>query len=123
MIIKTTLKVDGYNADLSPQLLLYKGDVVYIEFTLYNKILSSINGRNVEKNLPLDSLAEVKLVLRTPDGNKTLESMDIIENKVKFRMDVSNTVGVYDFQIICYDGDGCIFHLPPCTYTISDTID
>ena len=123
MIVKTTLKVDGYKADLSPQLLLYKGDVVYIEFTLYNKILSSINGRNVEKNLPLDSLAEVKLVLRTPDGNKTLESMDIIENKVKFRMDVSNTVGVYDFQIICYDGDGCIFHLPPCTYTISDTID
>ena len=123
MIVKTTLKVDGYKADLSPQLLLYKGDIVYIEFTLYNKILSSINGRNVEKNLPLDSLAEVKLVLRTPDGNKTLESMDIIENKVKFRMDVSNTVGVYDFQIICYDGDGCIFHLPPCTYTISDTID
>ena len=123
MIVKTTLKVDGYKADLSPQLLLYKGDIVYIEFTLYNKILSSINGRNVEKNLPLDSLAEVKLVLRTPDGNKTLESMEIIENKVKFRMDVSNTVGVYDFQIICYDGDGCIFHLPPCTYTISDTID
>lgn len=123
MIVKTTLKVDGYKADLSPQLLLYKGDIVYIEFTLYNKILSSINGRNVEKNLPLDSLAEVKLVLRTPDGNKTLESMEIIENKVKFRMDVSNTVGVYDFQIICYDGDGCVFHLPPCTYTISDTID
>ena len=123
MIVKTTLKVDGYKANLSPQLLLYKGDIVYIEFTLYNKILSSINGRNVEEHLPLDSLAEVKLVLRTPDGTKTLESMEIIENKVKFRMDVSNTVGVYDFQIICYDGDGCIFHLPPCTYTISDTID
>ena len=123
MIIKTTLKVDGYNADLSPQLLLYKGDIVYIEFTLYNKILSSINGRNVEKNLPLSSLADVKLILKTPNGIKTLESMEIIENKVKFRMDVSDTVGVYDFQIVCYDGDGCVFHLPPCTYTISDTID
>ena len=123
MIVRTTLKVDGYKTNLSPQLLLYKGDIVYIEFTLYNKILSSINGRNVEENLPLDSLAEVKLVLRTPDGTKTLEGMEIIENKVKFRMDVSDTVGVYDFQIICYDGDGCIFHLPPCTYTISDTID
>ena len=123
MIIKTTLKVNEYNADLSPQLLLYKGDIVYIEFTLYNKILSSINGRNVEKFLPLSSLADVKLVLRTPDGTQMLESMEIIENKVKFRMDVSDTVGVYDFQIVCYDGDGCVFHLPPCTYTIADTID
>lgn len=123
MLVKTTLKVNGYKADLLPQLLLYKGDVVYIEFTIYNKILSSINGKSVEKDLPLSSLSDVKLILRTPNGTQTLESMEIIENKVKFRMDVSDTVGVYDFQIVCYDGDGCVFHLPPCTYTISDTID
>ncbi len=123
MIIKATLKVNGYKADLSPKLLLYKGDVVYIEFTLYNKVLSSINGRNVEKNLPLNALADVKLALRTPNGTETVESMEIIENRVKFRLDVSDVIGVYEFQMICYDGDGCVFHLPPCSYTITDTIE
>ena len=122
MIIKTTLTAKNYKATLEPKLKLYKGDIVIIEFTLINSILSSINDVVVEESLPLNALTDVKLKLLTPTGNETIESVEIIDNKARFKMQVSEDIGDYNFQLVCYDEDGCIFHLPPCTYTIEDTI-
>ena len=48
MIIKTTLTINGYKSKLSPKLQLYKGDSVFVEFTLLNSIISSINPEDVE---------------------------------------------------------------------------
>ena len=48
MIIKTTLTVNGYKATLKPKLQLYQGDIVFVEFTLVNSVISSINGVDVE---------------------------------------------------------------------------
>ena len=52
MIIKTTLTINGYKSKLSPKLQLYKGDSVFVEFTLLNSIISSINGVEAEETLP-----------------------------------------------------------------------
>ena len=48
MVIKTTLTVSGYKAKLSPKLQLFQGDIVFVEFTLINSVISSINGVDVE---------------------------------------------------------------------------
>ena len=122
MIIKTTLTVNGYKATLKPKLQLYQGDIVFVEFTLINSIISSINGVDVEESLPLDALTEVKLKLITPEGEETIESVDITNNKAKFKIKASNQIGEYDFQITCYDSDGCTFKLPPASYTIAAAI-
>ena len=55
MIIKTTLTVNGYKATLKPKLQLYQEDIVFIEFTLINSVISSINGVEVEESLPLSA--------------------------------------------------------------------
>ena len=122
MIIKTTLTVNGYKATLKPKLQLYQGDIVFVEFTLINSVISSINGVEVEESLPLSALTDVKLKLITPEGSETLESIEIIDNKARFKMTASDEVGEYDFQLICYDDDGCNFKLPPATYTIAQAI-
>ena len=49
MVIKTTLTTTGYKSKLEPKLQLYKGDIVFIEFTLINSVISSINGVDVEE--------------------------------------------------------------------------
>ena len=122
MVIKTTLTAKNYNATLKPKLQLYQGDIVFVEFTLVNSVISSINGVDVEESLPLDALTEVKLKLITPEGEETLESIEIIDNKARFKMTASKEVGEYDFQLTCYDDDGCSFKLPPATYTIAQAI-
>lgn len=122
MIIKTTLTVNGYKAILNPKLKLYQGDIVFIEFTLINSIISSINGVEVEESLPLSALTDVKLKLITPEGSETIESIEVVENRARFKMTASEEVGEYAFQLVCYDEDGCIFHLAPCIYTIENTI-
>lgn len=120
MVIKTTLTANkNYNATLKPKLQLYQGDTVFVEFTLVNSVISSINGVDVEESLPLDALTEVKLKLITPEGEETIESVDITNNKAKFKIKASNQIGKYDFQITCYDSDGCTFKLPPASYTIA----
>ncbi len=122
MVIKTTLTAKNYNATLKPKLQLYQGDIVFVEFTLVNSVISSINGVDVEESLPLDALTEVKLKLITPEGEETIESVDITNNKAKFKIKASNQIGEYDFQITCYDSDGCTFKLPPASYTIAAAI-
>ena len=72
--------------------------------------------------MPLSELTDVKLKLITPKGSETIESIKVVDNKARFKMTASEEIGDYDFQLVCYDYDGCIFHLPPCTYTIEKTI-
>ena len=122
MVIKTTLTTTEYKSKLEPKLQLYNGDIVFIEFTLINSVISSINGVDVEEYLPLSALTDVKLKLITPAGGDTLESVDIVENRARFKMTATNEIGDYDFQVICYDEDGCVFHLPANIYTIKETI-
>ncbi len=122
MVIKTTLTAKNYNATLKPALKLFKGDIVYVEFTLVYSLISSINGKDVEDSIPLNALQDVKLKLKTPTGTETLESLEIVDNRARFKMQVSEEIGEYPFMIICYDSDGCVFHLPACNYTIVDTI-
>ena len=124
MIIKTTLTINGYKSKLSPKLQLYKGDSVFVEFTLLNSIISSINGVEAEETLPIDQLETVKLRLVTPNGTPTLESTKIVDNRVQFKILPEHTTetGEYSFQIICYDSDDCTFHIPPATYSIENPI-
>ena len=122
MVIKTTLTAKNYNATLKPALKLFKGAVVYVEFTLVHSIISSINGKDVEDSISLNALQDVKLKLKTPTGTETLESLEVIDNRARFKIQVSEEIGEYPFMIMCYDNDGCVFHLPASKYTIVDTI-
>ena len=122
MVIKTALTAKNYNATLKPALKLFKGDIVYVEFTLVYSLISSINGIDVEDSIPLNALQDVKLKLKTPTGTETVESLEIIDNRARFKIQVSEEIREYPFMIVCYDSDGCVFHLPACDYTIIDTI-
>lgn len=122
MIIKTKLTVNGYKATLEPKLKLFQGDIVFVEFTLVNSIISSINNVDVVESLPLSALTNVKLRLITPAGTEVIESVEVVENRARFKITASEEVGEYDFQLICYDDDGCVFHLAPCVYTIEKVI-
>lgn len=68
MVIKTELTVNGYKATVSPKLLLHKGDSVFLEFTLMNTIINTIEDVEVDKVLPMQFLKDVKLLLQTPNG-------------------------------------------------------
>ena len=98
MIIRTTLTVNGYKATLEPKLRLYQGDIVFVEFTLINSIISAINGVEVEESLPLSELTDVKLKLITPKGSETIESIEVVENRARFKMTASEEVGEYAYH-------------------------
>ena len=123
MVIKTTLTAKGnYNATLKPALKLFKGDIVYVEITLFYSLISSINGVEVEDNIPMNELKDVKLKLLTPNGTETFDSIEIVDNRARFKIQANEELGDYPFMVVCYDNDGCVFHLPKVMYTIADTL-
>ena len=124
MIIQTTLTSNNarYKSTLEPALKLYKGDIVFVEITLINTIISSINGQEVEDSIPMSQLSDVKMKLKTPAGTETIDSIDIVDNKAKFKLHVTEEVGEYPFYLICYDSDGCVFRTVPTKYTIEDIL-
>ena len=124
MVIKTELTVNGYKATISPKLLLHKGDSVFLEITLMNTIINTIEGVEVDEIMPMQFLRDVKLLLQNPNGVLKVESTEIEGNKSIFKLLPEHTqeVGTYLFQLVCYDDDGCIFHIPETQYTIKDPI-
>ena len=68
MVIKTELTVNGYKATVSPKLLLHKGDSVFLEITLMNTIINTIEGVEVDEVMPMQFLRDVKLLLQNPNG-------------------------------------------------------
>ena len=124
MVIKTELTVNGYKTTISPKLQLFKGDSVFLEFTLMNTIINTIEDVEVGEVLPMQFLKDVKLLLQTPNGAMKVESTEIDGNKATFKLLPEHTQesGTYLFQLVCYDDDGCIFHIPETQYTIKDPI-
>ena len=122
MVINTTLTAKKNRATLKPALILFKGDIVFIEFTLINSLITSINGVEVEESLPLDMLEKVEMKLVTPEGEEKLESIEVVDNRARFKMTASEVVGDYPFQLTCFDKDGCKFKLPASSYTILDDL-
>lgn len=123
MVIKTTLtaKSNG-TSTVKPALKLYKGDIVYVELTLCYSLISSINGVDVEDSIPMKELKDVKLKLLTPNGTETFDSIEIVGNNARFKIQANEEIGEYPFMVVCYDDDGCVFHLPKAKYTIADTL-
>lgn len=124
MVIKTELTVNGYKATVSPKLLLHKGDSVFLEITLMNTIINTIEGVEVDEVMPMQFLRDVKLLLQNPNGILKVESTEIEGNKAIFKLLPEHTqeVGTYLFQLVCYDDDDCIFHIPEVQYTIKEPI-
>ena len=114
MVIKTELTVNGYKTTISPKLQLFKGDSVFLEFTLMNTIINTIEDVEVDEVLPMQFLKDVKLLLQTPNGAMKVESTEIDGNKATFKLLPEHTQesGTYLLQLVCYDDDGCIFHIP-----------
>ena len=86
MVIKTELTVNGYKATISPKLLLHKGDSVFLEITLMNTIINTIEGVEVDEVLPMQFLKDVKLLLQNPNGVLKVERTEIEGNKAVFKL-------------------------------------
>lgn len=55
MVIKTELTVNGYKVTISPKLLLHKGDSVFLEITLMNTIINTVEGVEVDEIMLMQS--------------------------------------------------------------------
>lgn len=124
MIINTTVTVNGYRATIKPKLQFYRGDSVYLVITILDTIINSIEGVDVQEVLPMSALKEVKLILKTPSGSIPINSVEQVDNRVKFKIlsDYTQEVGNYQFQLVCFDNDNCMFHIPPCPYSVAEPI-
>ena len=124
MVIRTELTVNGYKTSISPKLQLFKGDSVFLEITLMNTIINTVEGVEVDEIMPMQFLRDVKLLLQNPNGVLKVESTEIEGNKAIFKLLPEHTQesGTYLFQLVCYDDDGCIFHIPETQYTIKEPI-
>ena len=127
MVGKFTLTCSGYNCTCSPAIQLYKGDSMILEFSITNKIISSIKGFEKVVYLPV-SAAKAKLLIETPDGIDYQESVSTDNDVIGFKIPDTYTsqVGTYRMQIVLYDtnedGSKCIVHLPEFTYEIKEPI-
>ena len=86
--------------------------------------INTIEDVEVDEVLPMQFLKDVKLLLQTPNGAMKVESTEIDGNKATFKLLPEHTQesGTDLCQLVCYDDDGCIFHIPETQYTIKDPI-
>ena len=124
MIVNTTVTVNGYRATVKTKLQFYKGDSVYLVITILDTIINSIEGTEVQEVLPMSALTKVKLILKTPNGSIPIDTASIVSNKAKFKIlpEYTQEVGDYQFQLVCFDSDDCMFHIPPCPYSVAEPI-
>ena len=120
MVIKTEVTVKGYKSIVKPKITLYQGDSLFLEFSLYNTIIDTINDVEAEESIPFDQLTKVELKLETPTGVDIIENCELNGNICRFLLKEQHTneIGVHQFQLCCYDAHECKFHIPPISYEI-----
>lgn len=117
------LTVNGYSAKLSSPLKFFQNDQIHLEIEIIESTITIKNGNATRISLPINPLSAI-LFFETPDGLDSVESSEIIDNKVVFHLTSEHTkhIGVSKMQIQLTDNDCCRLTLPEFKFEIKKNL-
>ena len=117
------LTVKDYTIALSSQLKFYKDDSLMLKFALNEYGIDVNSSFKTARLMPINPLS-AKLTLILPNGVKSIESTEIENNLITFKLLSSHTqfIGKSTMQIILTDIDGCKVTLPPFEFEVKETL-
>ena len=118
------LTIDGYSVRLSSSLKFYQNDQIHLVFEIIeNTIVVKDGGITAKSILPINPL-RAKLFFETPDGVNSVESAEIIDNRVVFHLTSAHTqhIGTSRMQLQLMDEECCRLTLPDFEFEIKKNI-
>ena len=118
------LTIDGYTARLSSSLKFYQNDQIHLVFEIIeNTIVVKDGGITAKSILPINPL-RAKLFFETPDGVNSVESAEIVDNRVVFHLTSTHTqhIGTSRMQLQLMDEECCRLTLPDFEFEIKKNI-
>ena len=118
------LTIDGYSVRLSSSLKFYQNDQIHLVFEIIeNTIVVKDGGITAKSILPINPL-RAKLFFETPDGVNSVESAEIVDNRVVFHLTSSHTqhIGTSRMQLQLMDEECCRLTLPDFEFEIKKNI-
>ena len=118
------LTIDGYAVRLSSSLKFYQNDQIHLVFEIIeNTIVVKDGGITAKSILPINPL-RAKLFFETPDGVNSVESAEIVDNRVVFHLTSTHTqhIGTSRMQLQLMDEECCRLTLPDFEFEIKKNI-
>lgn len=121
---KVKLTINDYTAKLSNPLRFFKNDSLYLMFEIYEFGIEYKNGRSKFREAPIDEAISAVLLIETPYGVDSIESMNIEENQITFHLDEEYTQypGISKMQIVLLDENKYKVTLPHFEFEIKKSI-
>lgn len=125
IVSQNTLTANGYKATLTNKLKFYKGDRLYLSFSITNKIITEMDSNIINDGvLPVSSSnIEARMLIQ----NREVVGTILEDNNVVFLLEPEYVdVGTNYFQIVIIehneDGSKEILHTPPFPIEIAEPI-
>ena len=118
------LTIDGYAVRLSSSLKFYQNDQIHLVFEIIeNTIVVKDGGITAKSILPINPL-RAKLFFETPNGVDSIESAEIVDNRVVFHLTSVHTqhIGTSRMQLQLMDEGCCRLTLPDFEFEIKKNI-
>ena len=118
------LTIDGYAVRLSSSLKFYQNDQIHLVFEIIeNTIVVKDGGITAKSILPINPL-RAKLFFETPNGVDSIESAEIVDNRVVFHLTSVHTqhIGTSRMQLQLMDEECCRLTLPDFEFEIKKNI-
>lgn len=129
MISNIDIMINEYEATLSKQIKLYRGDTLTLSFALSNTLISRIESENIiDGILPLDGSITAKVLIEDADKIDYVSGTVINNNRIEFKLleKHTNKVGINKMQIVLLqvseDNFTEILHSPPFEFEIRNPI-
>ena len=129
MISNIDIMINEYEATLSKQIKLYRGDSLTLSFALSNSLISRIESEDIiDGMLPLDGSITAKVLIEDADKIDYISGTIIKNNRIEFKLleEHTNKIGVNKMQIVLLqvseDNLTEILHSPPFEFEIRNPI-
>ena len=129
MISNIDIMINEYEATLSKQIKLYRGDTLTLSFALSNTLISRIESEDIiDGMLPLDGSITAKVLIEDADKIDYISGTIINNNRIEFKLleKHTNKIGVNKMQIVLLqvseDNLTEILHSPPFEFEIRNPI-
>lgn len=129
MISNIDLMINEYEATLSKEIKLYRGDSLTLSFALSNTLISRINSEDIiDGMLPLDNSITAKVLIENAEKVDYVSGTIINNNRIEFKLleEHTNKVGINKLQIVLLQGSEDnpteILHSPPFEFEIRNPI-
>ena len=129
MISNIDIMINEYEATLSKQIKLYRGDTLTLSFALSNTLISRIESEDIiDGMLPLDGSITAKVLIEDADKIDYISGTIINNNRIEFKLleKHTNKIGINKMQIVLLqvseDNLTEILHSPPFEFEIRNPI-